>query len=58
MQVKAAQQGLPVEEIPVACRTRRGGQSKVSGTLMGSYHAGRRILGYVFEAKVRDLLGG
>lgn len=57
MQVKAAQQGLSVEEIPVACRTRRGGHSKVSGTLLGSYHAGRRILGYVFEAKARDLLG-
>ncbi len=57
MQVKAAQRGLRIQEIPVACRVRRGGHSKVSGTVLGSYHAGRRILGYVFEAKARDLLG-
>jgi len=57
MQVKAAQRGLRIQEIPVSCRVRRGGQSKVSGTLLGSYHAGRRILGYVFEAKARDMLG-
>ncbi len=57
MQVKAAQRGLSIQEIPVTCRVRRGGQSKVSGTLLGSYHAGRRILSYVFEAKARDLLG-
>jgi glycosyltransferase involved in cell wall biosynthesis len=57
MQVKAAQRGLRVREIPVTYRVRRGGQSKVSGTVLGSYHAGRRILGYVFEAKARDLLG-
>jgi glycosyltransferase involved in cell wall biosynthesis len=57
MQVKAAQSGLRVREIPVACRVRRGGHSKVSGTVLGSYHAGRRILGYVFEAKARDVLG-
>ena len=57
MQVKAAQRGLRVREIPVTYRVRRGGHSKVSGTVLGSYHAGRRILGYVFEAKARDLLG-
>ncbi len=57
MQVKAAQRGLLVAEVPVSCRVRRGGESKVSGTLTGSYRAGRRILGYVIEAKARDLLG-
>lgn len=57
MQVKAAQQGLEVAEMPVAARVRRAGKSKVSGTLMGSYRAGKRILGYVFEAKFKELLG-
>jgi hypothetical protein len=57
MQVKAAQRGLGTREIPVRCRVRRGGQSKVSGTVRGSYRAGRRILGFVFEAVVRDRLG-
>jgi glycosyltransferase involved in cell wall biosynthesis len=56
MQVKAAQRGLGITEVPVACRVRRGGRSKVSGTVLGSYLAGKRILGYVFEAKARDLL--
>ncbi|MFH2007724.1 MAG: glycosyltransferase family 2 protein [bacterium] len=56
MQVKAAQRGLGIAEVPVACRVRRGGRSKVSGTVLGSYRAGTRILGYVLEAKARDLL--
>jgi glycosyltransferase involved in cell wall biosynthesis len=57
MQVKAAQRGLRVVEVPVDYRVRRGGKSKVSGTLLGSLRAGRRILGYVFAAKARELLG-
>jgi glycosyltransferase involved in cell wall biosynthesis len=55
MQVKAAQQQLRVEEIPVRYRRRQGGQSKVSGTVIGSYRAGRRILGYVLAAKLREI---
>lgn len=55
MQVKAAQRDLHVVEIPVRSLRRRGGQSKVSGTLSGSWNAGRRILGYVFGAKAAEL---
>lgn len=55
MQVKAAQRGLRTVELPVTCRVRRAGRSKVSGTLLGSYHAGRRILGYVASAKLAEL---
>lgn len=55
MQVKAAQQRLRVEEIPVRCRRRRGGRSKVSGTVIGSYRAGRRILSYVLVAKLQEI---
>jgi glycosyltransferase involved in cell wall biosynthesis len=55
MQVKALQRGLRVAELPVSSRVRRGGRSKVSGTLLGSYRAGRRILGYLLEAKLKEL---
>jgi glycosyltransferase involved in cell wall biosynthesis len=57
MQVKAAQRKLVVVEIPVSSRPRQAGQSKVSGTLLGSWRAGKRILGYVLQAKVRQLWG-
>lgn len=56
MQVKAAQMGLEVVEIPVSYRRRQGGSSKVSGTILGSYRAGKRILEYVFAAKFRELV--
>jgi glycosyltransferase involved in cell wall biosynthesis len=51
MQVKAARRGMKVVEVPVSRRTRRGGTSKVSGDLIGSYRAGKRILGYVLAAR-------
>ena len=43
MQIKAVQQGLRIQEIPVRYR-RRIGQSKISGTLSGSMKAGCKIL--------------
>ncbi|MEZ4647974.1 MAG: glycosyltransferase family 2 protein [Candidatus Eisenbacteria bacterium] len=57
MQVKAAQRALRVAEVPVTYRVRRAGESKVSGTIQGSYLAGTRILGYVARAKLGDLRG-
>ena len=57
MQVKAAQRGLKTTELPVRCRVRQAGRSKISGTLRGSYRAGRRILGIVFAARAAELLG-
>jgi hypothetical protein len=44
MQMKAARAGLRILEIPVNHRRRTGGQSKVSGTLRGTFVAGARIL--------------
>jgi glycosyltransferase involved in cell wall biosynthesis len=44
MQMKAARSGLRVLEIPVSHRRRAGGESKVSGTLRGTFVAGARIL--------------
>lgn len=44
MQVKALRKGLRVLEVPVTCRRRLGGDSKVSGTFTGSVAAGFKIL--------------
>ena len=44
MQMKAARAGLQILEIPVNHRRRAGGQSKVSGTLRGTFVAGARII--------------
>jgi glycosyltransferase involved in cell wall biosynthesis len=44
MMVKAAQIGLRVAEVPVSCRPRQGGESKVAGNLRGSVLAGYRII--------------
>jgi glycosyltransferase involved in cell wall biosynthesis len=44
MQMKAARAGLRILEIPVNHRNRTGGESKVSGTLRGTFVAGTRII--------------
>jgi hypothetical protein len=44
MIVKTAQLGVPIREVPVTYRRRRGGESKVSGTWRGSVGAAYRML--------------
>ena len=44
MQMRAARSGLRILEVPVNHRCRTGGQSKVSGTLRGTFVAGSRII--------------
>ncbi|MDQ6764964.1 MAG: glycosyltransferase family 2 protein [Verrucomicrobiota bacterium] len=44
MQMRAARAGLRILEVPVKHRCRTGGESKVSGTLRGTFVAGSRIL--------------
>jgi glycosyltransferase involved in cell wall biosynthesis len=44
MQMKAADADLRILEIPVNHRRRAGGESKVSGTLRGTFVAGARIV--------------
>jgi glycosyltransferase involved in cell wall biosynthesis len=44
MQVKAIRHGLRVVEVPTAWRRRRGGRSKISGTVRGVVGAGYKIL--------------
>ena len=50
MQVKAARLGLRFTEIPVAYRRRKFGESKISGTILGSARAGIKILWTVYRA--------
>jgi Glycosyl transferase family 2/Glycosyltransferase family 87 len=47
MVVKAARAGLPLVEVPVPSRARRGGRSKVSGRLGPSLKSGARMLAVV-----------
>lgn len=44
MQMRGARAGLRILEVPVNHRRRAGGESKVSGTLSGTFKAGARIL--------------
>jgi glycosyltransferase involved in cell wall biosynthesis len=44
MQVKAIRRGLRVAEVPTSWRRRRGGRSKISGTVRGVLGAGYKIL--------------
>jgi glycosyltransferase involved in cell wall biosynthesis len=44
MQVKAIRRGLRVVEVPASWRRRRGGRSKISGTVRGVVGAGYKIL--------------
>ena len=45
MQYKAARHGLRIAEIDVPYRKRHAGQSKISGSLVGSFRAGTKIIG-------------
>jgi glycosyltransferase involved in cell wall biosynthesis len=44
MQIRASRAGLRILETPVDHRLRRGGQSKVSGTVLGTLRAASRIM--------------
>ena len=48
MQVKAARLGIRTLEVPVDYRERIAGESKVSGTLRGTFGAGYKILRTIF----------
>ena len=52
MQILALKRGLRVAEVPVSYR-RRIGRSKISGTVAGSFHAGRIILWTIFSSLLR-----
>jgi rSAM/selenodomain-associated transferase 2/rSAM/selenodomain-associated transferase 1 len=52
MQVKAAQRGMIVREVPVRYR-KRIGKSKISGTVMGVLRAGTKILYTIFAEALK-----
>jgi glycosyltransferase involved in cell wall biosynthesis len=49
MQMRAARAGVRILEVPVSHRCRTGGESKVSGTLRGTFVAGVRIVTTLFR---------
>jgi glycosyltransferase involved in cell wall biosynthesis len=55
MQMKAARAGLRILEVPVDHRRRTGGESKVSGTLRGTFVAGTRILATLLRVAFEKL---
>ncbi len=54
MQVRALQTGLSIREVPVRARRRRGGRSKVSTTVRGSFRAGWVIITTIFRELRRN----
>ena len=55
MQMKAARAGLRILEVPVNHRRRTGGESKVSGTLRGTFVAGTRIVATLLRVAFEKL---
>jgi glycosyltransferase involved in cell wall biosynthesis len=53
MQMRAAQSGLRILEIPVPYRCRSGGLSKVAGSLRGTARAGSRIISTFWRVAAR-----
>ncbi|MEM8646602.1 MAG: glycosyltransferase family 2 protein [Pseudomonadota bacterium] len=53
MQLRAIQEGLRIQEVPVDYRARIG-HSKISGTLRGTVLAGHAILGTIFKTAWRS----
>lgn len=47
MIVTTARAGLPIAEVEVPCRARRGGASKIAGRALPSARAGARMLAVV-----------
>lgn len=57
MQIKAAREGMRIVEVPVSYRPRIG-QSKISGTIRGSFNAGKTILGLIARAALQTERAG
>ena len=53
MQVRAIQEGLNIVEMPVDCRRRRIGKSKVGGTVRGVVGAGMGIISTILRLWIR-----
>ena len=53
MIAKAARRGWKIVEIPVSYHARRGGKSKITGTVRGSFFASTQILRLIFQYRRR-----
>jgi glycosyltransferase involved in cell wall biosynthesis len=51
MQIRAVQKGLRILELPTGCRRRRGGTSKVSGSVTASVMAATRIIQVLYRLR-------
>ncbi len=49
MQIKAVRSGLRIQEIPVLCRARQAGSSKISGSIRGACQAGWKMMRAVWR---------
>ncbi len=49
IQMKAARSGLRILEVPMPCRRRSGGESKLAGTVRGSLRPGWRIIATILR---------
>ncbi len=49
MEIKALKKGFKIIEVPVSYGVRKGGESKVAGSIKGSFLAGYKILFWVFK---------
>jgi len=58
MQVRAVEEKLRIAEVPVRYRRRRGGRSKISGTISGALRAGTMILSTIGRLWLRRLWHG
>ncbi|MEM9399188.1 MAG: glycosyltransferase family 2 protein [Verrucomicrobiota bacterium] len=56
MQAKAAELGIPTSELPVQYFSRKGGKSKISGTVKGSFNAGIIILSTLGKLMLKSWL--
>lgn len=56
MQIRAVRLDLRIKEIPVTYRNRKGGQSKVSGTMKGVFGAGVTILRVILLEAIQSTL--
>jgi glycosyltransferase involved in cell wall biosynthesis len=54
MQVRAVEEGLRIEEVPITYRTRAAGVNKISGNLRASLEAGAKIISTVFRLWLRS----
>lgn len=57
MQVRAVEENLRTVEVPVSYHPRKGGHSKISGTIRGSFKAGSIILATLLELYLKRLAG-